>query len=58
MKLVNTVVIKATNDIEAVIEARKALYESIVKHPLCKHVVKVELSNGKIFEMWANPRFE
>ena len=58
MKTSKKVRIKASNDYEAIMEANRVLGEMVRKQPFCKHTVKVELSDGKVFEMWINPRWD
>lgn len=58
MKIRKIIEIKCNNDLEAILKAQEALFEAIRKQPYYKHTVSIELSNGKIFQMYANPGFK
>lgn len=58
MKIRRIIETKASNDIEAIIEAERILMETARKQPLCKHTITVELPSGNIFQMWIAPHQE
>ena len=58
MKTRKIIETKCINDLDAVLQAQEVLFKAVQEQPYCKHTVTVELSNGKIFQMYANPRFE
>ncbi|MBQ9158942.1 MAG: hypothetical protein IJ136_06435 [Erysipelotrichaceae bacterium] len=58
MKTKKIIKTTASNDFERICEAKSKLMELIITQPYCKHTVKVELSDGQIFELWASPRLE
>ncbi|MBR4461306.1 MAG: hypothetical protein IKS51_01825 [Erysipelotrichaceae bacterium] len=58
MKTRTIIKTKASNDIEAIFKAQELLMETARKQPFCKHTITVELSNGKLFQMWIAPHQE
>ena len=57
MKTRKTIKTECVNDLDAVLKAQEILCKMVQKQPYCKHTVSVELSDGRIFELYANPRF-
>lgn len=48
----------ASNDFEAIMEAKRILMEIARKQPFCKHTITLELPSGNIFQMWIAPHQE
>lgn len=55
MKTRKIIETKASNDFEAIMEAKRILMETARKQPFCKHTITVELPSGKMFQMWIAP---
>ena len=58
MKTRKTTEIKCINDFDAMLQAQEMLIKAVQEQPYCKHTITVELSNGNMFQIYANPRIE
>lgn len=58
MKTRKIIETKCINDFDAIAQAQEVLFQAVKEQPFCKHTVTIELSNGKIFQMYVYPRLE